>query len=254
MNVAMRLMMALLLTGQGVPAKPGGEPGKEAPNQAVRENPGGGADRALPPDKPVVVRWVGDDPVWSFTLPSWEKKNSAVQPEGDPGDLTWQEISLSLGILVYSLILFVIFAWMRVKGANWDLQTFKITSTLLLVTAGLFVMPAAYTDKQAAPLFGLLGTLAGYILSKTEGRSKQGDGSPAKVGESSAPIRRPAPPSPNGHTSARPRAADGRYVRHGGGDAGRGHVEGEAGARARPGRPKPAKVRPQLRVPPRRPR
>ena len=86
----------------------------------------------------------------------------------DDGHLSWQEIALSVGVLSYSVILFGFFAWMKIRGIVWDLQSFKIMATLLLVTAALFIMTASYTEKQAAPIFGLLGTLAGYILGKTD--------------------------------------------------------------------------------------
>jgi hypothetical protein len=38
----------------------------------------------------------------------------------------------------------------------------------IVVTAGLFVIPAGYSQNQMTPLMGLLGAVAGYILGKEE--------------------------------------------------------------------------------------
>jgi hypothetical protein len=37
----------------------------------------------------------------------------------------------------------------------------------LVVTAGLFLIPASYSNDQIAPLIGLLGTIVGYLLGKS---------------------------------------------------------------------------------------
>ena len=105
--------------------------------------------------------------------------------------LTWQEIALSYGVLVYSLILFGMLAWLKKNNIAWDVQSFKIMATLLLVSAALFIMTAAYTETQAAPLFGLLGTLAGYILSKSEDKNKGSETDPHQP----QPAPDPAAPS-----------------------------------------------------------
>lgn len=36
----------------------------------------------------------------------------------------------------------------------------------LVVTAGLFLITAGYSETQIAPMMGLLGTIAGYLLGK----------------------------------------------------------------------------------------
>jgi len=38
---------------------------------------------------------------------------------------------------------------------------------VLIITGALFLVVAGYTDKQMAPVMGLLGTLAGYLLGKS---------------------------------------------------------------------------------------
>jgi hypothetical protein len=37
----------------------------------------------------------------------------------------------------------------------------------LVIIAGLVLMTSGYTDQQVAPMFGLLGTIVGYILGRS---------------------------------------------------------------------------------------
>ena len=38
----------------------------------------------------------------------------------------------------------------------------------MVVTAGLYLIVAGYSDTQIAPMMGLLGTIIGYLLGKTD--------------------------------------------------------------------------------------
>lgn len=61
---------------------------------------------------------------------------------------------------------------------GWTDTYLKAIGLTLLVGSGLFVIVTAYTQEQAAPLFGLLGALAGYLLGKdfkTRGPDGNGD-------------------------------------------------------------------------------
>jgi hypothetical protein len=78
------------------------------------------------------------------------------------------EIYLSLGVLVFGLILVMftgIFALRR--SAGWDQESTRVFTISVIVTAGLFLITAGYSDRQIAPMFGLLGTIVGYLLGKS---------------------------------------------------------------------------------------
>jgi hypothetical protein len=78
------------------------------------------------------------------------------------------EIYLSLGILAFGLILVVftgIFA--HRKNTGWDQEATRVFTISVIVTAGLFLITAGYSDQQIAPMFGLLGTIIGYLLGKS---------------------------------------------------------------------------------------
>lgn len=78
------------------------------------------------------------------------------------------EIKLSLGVLAFGLIL-VIFTGIVAykKNSGWDQEATRIFAVSVIVTAGLFLITAGYSDQQIAPMFGLLGTIVGYLLGKT---------------------------------------------------------------------------------------
>ena len=85
-----------------------------------------------------------------------------------PKSRSMTEIYLSLGVLVFGLILVIftgIFAFK--KGAGWDYEATRVFTISLIVTAGLFLITAGYSDQQIAPMFGLLGTIVGYLLCKS---------------------------------------------------------------------------------------
>jgi hypothetical protein len=68
--------------------------------------------------------------------------------------------------LVFGLILVVIEAILIAKGKLLELNGFKLIGLTIVVTAGLFVIPAGYSQNQMTPLMGLLGAIAGYLLGK----------------------------------------------------------------------------------------
>lgn len=60
---------------------------------------------------------------------------------------------------------------------------------IFVIGSAVFVLTAGYDDKQAAPLYGLLGTLVGYLFgrSTSERRPEPAGGAPAEKKDESAP-------------------------------------------------------------------
>ena len=76
-------------------------------------------------------------------------------------------IALSLGILAFGGVLVTFqMSVMIVQRRYWDDQSLKIVGLTIIVTAGLMLISAGYSQDQAAPMMGLLGTVAGYLLGK----------------------------------------------------------------------------------------
>jgi len=82
------------------------------------------------------------------------------------------EIAFSVTVLVFGLALIIVFtSLVRREGKGWRTIYMRLVVLTIVVTAGLFVIVAGYTQDQIAPMMGLLGTLVGYLLGK--------EGSPA---------------------------------------------------------------------------
>ena len=97
-----------------------------------------------------------------------EKKIS--QPEGNPippdiAGHSIMEIYLSFGVLGFGLgIIVVIAAIMIKKDTGWGEYSTRMLGLTLVITGGLFLITAGYSQNQIAPMMGLLGTVAGYLL------------------------------------------------------------------------------------------
>jgi hypothetical protein len=92
---------------------------------------------------------------------------------------------MSAGIFLFGILLFVMISVLVWKNKSVDslLRTFGI---LLIIVASVFLVIAGYSDQQIAPVMGLLGTIAGYLLSrKTEPLEKAE--APARANPTAAP-------------------------------------------------------------------
>lgn len=79
------------------------------------------------------------------------------------------ELYLSLAVLGFGLIILVLqMAVMLKVGKGWGPNAIRISGLTLVVISGVFLITAGYTQDQIAPMIGLLGTIAGYLLGKSE--------------------------------------------------------------------------------------
>jgi ABC-type xylose transport system permease subunit len=46
---------------------------------------------------------------------------------------------------------------------------------VLIIVAAVFLIVAGYTEQQIAPVMGLLGTIAGYLLGSRHSSGESGD-------------------------------------------------------------------------------
>jgi hypothetical protein len=77
---------------------------------------------------------------------------------------------LSLSILVFGLILCLaeILVLFKKKDVCWDTSAFRVFGLTLIIVSGVFLISAGYSEYQIASMMGLLGTVAGYLLAKTD--------------------------------------------------------------------------------------
>ena len=79
------------------------------------------------------------------------------------------ELYLSLAVLLFGLlILGGQMAIMLKVGKGWGPNAIRISGLTLVIISGVFLLTAGYSQEQIAPMIGLLGTIAGYLLGKSE--------------------------------------------------------------------------------------
>lgn len=90
--------------------------------------------------------------------------------------------AITAGLMVFTLALLVAIGWKTGLNAEF-------TRTLILVVivfAALYLISAGYSNEQAAPVYGLLGTIAGYLFGRASepkaAASTDGAVSPGKTG------------------------------------------------------------------------
>jgi hypothetical protein len=79
-----------------------------------------------------------------------------------------QQKSLSQWLLIFGLFIIIPeFILINKKCDRWDNNCTVVITLTLIIIAGLFLMTAGYSDQQIAPVIGLLGTIVGYLLGKS---------------------------------------------------------------------------------------
>ncbi len=93
-------------------------------------------------------------------------------PEGSQGR-SIAEIYLSLGVLLFGLIVLGLEVGVLLRlNQGWGVNSTRIVGLTLVVVSGVFLITSGYSEKQIAPMIGLLGTIVGYLLGKSDSPSK----------------------------------------------------------------------------------
>lgn len=97
---------------------------------------------------------------------------SVVIQGGDPEAIvpawwsTQNAMTMSSVVLIFGVVVIAICAALMRSSRPSPEAILRVFGTVLIITGALFLVVAGYTDKQVAPVMGLLGTLAGYLLGK----------------------------------------------------------------------------------------
>ncbi len=82
------------------------------------------------------------------------------------GEAVWDStlvLTLSLSILCFGLIVLGIMAYLIVKDRD-PRAVLRAFGVPLIIVAAIFLVVTGYSRDQIAPVIGLLGTIAGYLL------------------------------------------------------------------------------------------
>jgi small-conductance mechanosensitive channel len=83
-----------------------------------------------------------------------------------------QEVWLSLGVLLFGMVVILAQAFLISKREEPLSESLKYLGVTLIIVGSLFLVTAGYGNSQIAPIIGLLGTVAGYLLGRTQPTTK----------------------------------------------------------------------------------
>jgi len=88
---------------------------------------------------------------------------SAIEPSA-----IWEndEIVKSVIVIGFALIVFTLLIF-RIKVQEMHAEDFiRLTVLALVICSSMYLISAGWDDQQTAPAFGILGTIAGYLLGR----------------------------------------------------------------------------------------
>ena len=108
-----------------------------------------------------------------------QKSASYVTKNAQAGSgFSWHEIQLTIIIFIFGLIATLLF-YLLVKTGKFDQFLMRIYVVIILVFGSLLVVSSGYATDQVAPVIGFFGTIAGYLLGRSEIQGdKKGDAPP----------------------------------------------------------------------------
>jgi hypothetical protein len=82
-----------------------------------------------------------------------------------------ETMTMSGAALAYSLVVLLVAAVIA-KGLKSPEQAIRLFTVVLIINSAVFFIVAGYSSQQIAPAVGLLGTMAGYVLGKSQDNNK----------------------------------------------------------------------------------
>lgn len=107
-------------------------------------------------------------------MPTTGEQDIGTQVVTVKREWTTIEIVLSVAILLFALLVFVLQSIMMVRlKLEWTPQSIlRFNGITLIISGALLLVVAGYSNQQVAPVMGLLGTIAGYLLGARERTEK----------------------------------------------------------------------------------
>lgn len=93
---------------------------------------------------------------------------------------TIQEIYMSIAVLIFGLLVVVAQTLLFYRQKADVEEAFKYFIVTLIIIGSLFLVTAGYGNEQIAPILGLLGTIAGYLLGKAFNSGERRPNPPGK--------------------------------------------------------------------------
>jgi uncharacterized membrane protein len=74
-------------------------------------------------------------------------------------------MTTSVAVLLFGLLVLFLATCLIRLGKSYQ-AVLRVFGTILIITVSVFLVVAGYNSNQIAPVMGLLGTIAGYLLGK----------------------------------------------------------------------------------------
>lgn len=98
----------------------------------------------------------------------------ALDYADDSGELLLHAKIMSLASLAFGfLVLLGIIVVMIRRNSTWGNNTIRLVGIVIIITSSLFLITGGYSAEQITPVIGLLGTIAGYLLGKSDDKKTQ---------------------------------------------------------------------------------
>ena len=85
-----------------------------------------------------------------------------------PGEWTQIMVPLTVGILIFGLVVLLLMSYVLLRSNRPPISILRAFCVPLIIVAALVLVIAGYTQDQIAPVIGLLGSIAGYLLGKSD--------------------------------------------------------------------------------------
>lgn len=103
----------------------------------------------------------------------------------------WEVYLTAAAIALLAILVIVLAVMGRNAGLTPDFVRAFLVVTIIF--AALFLIAAGYSDEQAAPVYGILGTILGYLFGKAESEKSNN----ASQAQNTAPVASQAPAAPD---------------------------------------------------------
>ncbi|MBC3873490.1 hypothetical protein H8K55_07825 [Undibacterium sp. LX15W] len=78
---------------------------------------------------------------------------------------TESAMTISAVVLVFGALVLAMASFLILKGRKAE-SVLRVFGTIMIIISAVFLVVAGYSSNQIAPVMGLLGTIAGYLLGK----------------------------------------------------------------------------------------
>jgi len=82
------------------------------------------------------------------------------------------EFTLSILVLIFGLLVLLMIAILSYKKVIGSDQIFKCIIITLIIIASLLLITAGYSNNQITGITGIMGSIAGYLLGKSNNKNR----------------------------------------------------------------------------------